>query len=398
MSETPIPSDPVFRVSGGAKVLIAVFLVPLILFLTGAVVWFVANGSMNARDSAVLLATGFGFAAIFGGVVWTVLMTSVEVLPTGIRFTRGFRGVEELPFDGIAGYRNIRSGDGTALVIVTVGAAHKRIMIPQTIGRRPVLEKFIKAKFTDLDKAERDADMASALSDTQLGTSTEERRSALSRATVETRILHAVAVAAMFWAFLYPHPYAAAIVLLAVIPLASVAIAIFSHGAISLYSASNSVRPGVAYTMIVPAMVLALKGLKDWHILAWSGFWLPFAVLGILLIAILGLGSISDTRRTVLGFLGLSVVFLAEAYGLVLFANCYPDRSVPEIHRTTVVSRRISSGKSTTYYLYVGPWLDGNYRRQISVSRAFYEDHSDGSVVLIGVRQGVLHMPWFNVR
>jgi hypothetical protein len=271
-------------------------------------------------------------------------------------------------------------------------------MIAQTLGRRAELERFVRAKFTDLDKADRDADLASALSDPQLGTSTEERQAALSRATVQTRILHAVGVGAIIWAFIYPHPYAAVIVILAAIPVASIALALFSHGAISLYATPNSVRPGVAYIMIAPGAVLALKAIKDWHILNWSGFWLPFAVLGFLLIAVLWLGSVSDTRRTTLGFLGLSAVMLAQAYGLVVFANCYPDRSVPDFHRTRVVSRRISSGKSTTYYLFVGPWLDGGYSRQVAVSRAFYEEHPDGSVVLVGVRQGVLHMPWFNVR
>jgi hypothetical protein len=400
MSETPIPSDPVFRVSTGTKVLLGVFMAPLILFLTGGSVWFVLYGAVKGGAATVLLLSGLGFASIFGSFVWSMFLTKVEILPNAMRFTRGFRGVQEVPFDNIAGYRERRAQSKIATmspVIVLLEPPNKGIMIAHQLERSAELERFIKSRFTNLDKADRDADMKAALSDAQLGSTTEERRATLSRALIHGYILYGAATFSLLWAFIYPHPYAAVVGLLAVLPVAAVAFSMFSHGAITLYGKTNSVRPGVAFVVLAPCLALALREFKDWHIIAWSGFWLPFGVMGVLLIGILCLGSISDSHRNVLGFLGLSVVFLAQAFGLVLFANCYPDRSVPEMHRTTVVSRRIQSGKSRTYYLYVSPWLDGTYSKQIAVSGAFYEEHSDGSTVLIGVRPGVLRIPWFFV-
>ncbi len=398
MSEAPIPSDPEFRVSGGMKVLVAVFLGPLILFLSGGVVWFVFNGRMSGRDASVLLVAGFGFSAVLASVVWSALRTSVEILPTAMRFTKGLGGEREIPFDRIAGYRSLKGKNGTTLMIVPMDPPQRRILIAQTLGRRKELEDFVKEKFTDLDKADRDADMAAALSDTQLGSTPEERSAALTWATVHTRILNSVVFAAMLWAFIYPRPYPLVIGVLAVIPLVAVALAISSHGAISLYAQSKSVRPSVTYAFLVPALGLALRAFKDWHILGWSAFWLPCAVLGGMMIAILWLGSMSDPHRSMGAVLGLSAVCLAQSFGLVLFVDCYPDNSVPEIHRTRVMSRHITSGKSTNYYVTVGPWLDGTYGRQISVNSSFYSAHSEGSIVLIGVRKGVLQMPWFFVQ
>ncbi|HXN35564.1 MAG TPA: hypothetical protein VN877_05300, partial [Opitutaceae bacterium] len=100
-------------------------------------------------------------------------------------------------------------------------------------------------------------------------------------------------------------------------------------------------------------------------------------------------------RRRTGAFLGLCLACLAQSYGLVLFLNCDFDRSVPAIHRTEVVSRRISTGKHTSYYVSLGPWLGGQDEEEVSVGRSFYEAHSEGSVVLVGVRGGALSMPWY---
>jgi hypothetical protein len=329
---------------------------------------------------------------------WSALRTSVEVLPDGMRFTRGFGPTEEIPFDRIAGYRTLTSRNGTILQIVPSDASRRPISIGQTLERRKVLEKFIRERLRDQDEAAQEAYMATALEDPQLGSSTEERRAALSRAQLHSRILNVAVFAPMLWAFFYPRPYIAVIAVLAAFPLVAVALAVSSHGAISLYDAKNKVRPSVAYAFIGPTLVLALREFKDCHILGWSGFWLPFALLGGILIGVLWLGSISDPQRTFSAFLGLACVCLAQSYGLVLFINCFPDHSVPEIHRTAVLSRHISSGKHTTYYVNVGPWLDGTYVRQISVSSSFYYAHSEGSTVLVGVKKGVLQMSWFFVR
>jgi hypothetical protein len=398
MSEPLIPSDPVFRVSGGMKVLVGVLLVPFALVVAGGAVWFAFNGPLTPGQTAVPLVAGFAFAAIFGCMVWSMLLTKIEILPEGMRFTRGFRADEEIPFDRIAGFRTLRGRNGTTLVIVPEDAPHRRIIVSRSLARRAELEGFIKGNLVDLDQADKDADMEAALADTQLGSTTEERRAALSRAQTHAYILNGTVFAAMVWAFLYPRPYAAVIIVLAFLPLAAVALAIFSHGAVSLYIANNSARPGVAGALIAPAFGLAVRALKDWHVIGWSGFWVPFAVLAALMVAVLWLASMSDAHKTTLAFLGLSAVCLAQSFGLVLFVNCYPDHTVPEIHRTVVRSRHITSGKSTTYHITIGPWLDGGYGRQITVDSSFYYAHSEGSTVLVGVRRGVLRMTWFFLR
>lgn len=243
------------------------------------------------------------------------------------------------------------------------------------------------------------ADMAAVLSDERLGSTEDERRGALRTATILAGILNATTGALIFWALIYPRPYSLVVALLATLPLLGVGLVVMSRGAVMLDTDRKSVRPTASYAIMAPAMVLALRALEDWHILGWSGFWLPFAVLSGILIGLLLVCSAADGRRKAATLVILSAVFMAESYGLVLFLNCELDRTVPVIHRAVVLGRRMSSGRRhTSYYLTVGPWIDGRYSEQVSVPSSTYGWHQVGSTVLVGVRPGALSMPWYFVQ
>ena len=395
MKDVPLPTNPVFRARPSARGLVYWLLCPLIgLFLIGPAWMLVASPSESGFWGVLLLFGAFASAAI-AWFILSALRTSVEILPDGIRRTGAWGPPEEIPFGQIAGYRVAKNRNTGTLELFTRDASRRPIGIGGALERQGELVRFLKAKFDDLDIADRKADMAAVLSDAVLGSTEGERRAALRRATVHVRILNTAVFAATFWGLGYPHPYALFMVLLAVLPLGAVALVLLSRGAATLYATRASVRANASYAFAGPCAALAFRQLRDWHILGWSGFWAPFALLGALMVGILWLGSAADPHRKAGAFLGLCLACLAQSYGLVLFLNCDLDRSVPAIHRTEVYSRRFSTGKHTTYYVSLGPWLGGQDYEEVAVGRSFYEAHSEGSVVLVGVRGGTLSMPWY---
>ncbi len=246
---------------------------------------------------------------------------------------------------------------------------------------------------------EAKAEFAALHTDARLGSTEDERRGTLRRARIQAGILNTATGAAVTWALAYPRPYSLAIALLAVLPLLGIGLVIATRGAVTLDSDRKNVRPTAAYAIFAPCLVLALRALEDWHILGWSGFWVPFAVGAGILLGVLLVGAGADSQRKASTVAVISFVLLAESFGLVLFLNCEFDRSVPAIHRTVVLSRRISRGRrSTSYYLTVGPWIDGRYAEEVSVPGSTYGWHLEGSTVLIGVRPGSLSMPWYFVQ
>ncbi|HXN35683.1 MAG TPA: hypothetical protein VN877_05900, partial [Opitutaceae bacterium] len=278
MKDAPLPANPVFRASPATRGLAFWVLCPLIgLFLIGPAWMLVASPAESGFWATLLLFGAFASAAI-AWFTWSALCTSIEVLPDAIRRTGAWGPPEEIPFDRIAGYRVLKTKNSSTLQLFPRDAALKPIGIGGALERRGELERFLKGRFDDLDSADRKADMAAVLSDRELGSTEGERRAALRRATIHTRILNTAVFAAAFWGLGYPHPYALFMVLLGVIPLAAVALVLLSRGAVTLYAAKSSVRPNASYAFVGPCVALAFRQFKDWHILGWSGFWAPFAL------------------------------------------------------------------------------------------------------------------------
>ncbi len=399
MSQTPIPSDPVFRTSRGMKCVMAFVLVPTILLFTLGPAWLLVEQPNYPEGPLVLLALGLLVSALLGYFIVAGLRSRIELLPSALRFTRGLSAEVEIPYDEIAGYRLMNGGRSKVLKLILKDGARGPVAIGESFERQGVLERFLEARFGNLDKSDLKADMDAVLSDPHLGSTEPERRDALKTATIQAGILNTLTGALVLWAMVYPRPYGVVIALLAILPFLGVGLVVMSRGAVTLDSNRKSVRPTAGYSILGPTMVIALRGLEDWHILGWSGFWLPFAVLSGILIGFLLVCSAADGSRKRSTLVLLCIFFAAESYGLTLFLNCQFDHSVPVIHRTSVVARRISRGrKHTSYYLTVSPWIDGRYSEEISVPSSTYGWHEEGSTVLIGVRQGSLEMPWFFVQ
>jgi len=362
-------------------------------------IWFLFYSRADSNAVAILLLLGLGGAALLAWGIVSAFRTRLEFLPSGIRLTKGFGQPLDVETDEVKGYRVVPGRNSRSLMILFKDAARKPLRVDMAFERQAQLSRLLAKRFHNLDDEEVKAEMKEILSDPELGSSEEERQAALQRARIQVGVLNAATAASVFWAMLYPRPYVAAIALLAALPLIAVILVRFSRGAVTLDSKRGSVRPNVAYAMLGPGMVVGVRAMLDWHILGWSAFWIPFAVLAAILLGLFLVGTAGDAQRKAGTLVLLIFVCLAQSYGLVLFLNCEFDRSVPEIHRTTVVGRRVSRGrKSTTYYLTVSPWIDGGYSEEISVPSSTYGWHEEGSTILIGVRQGSLSMPWFFVQ
>jgi hypothetical protein len=391
-------TNPVFRVSAGFRALAVCFFGAVGVFCLVAP-WFLPMQPAGQGARTVVLLFGIAAAALFSWAIASALRTRLEFLPRGIRLTRGIGPPVEIPSDDIEGYRLLRTKNSRILKLLLKDAARKPVRIDMAFERQPELLGLLKKRYKNLDDEESNAEMKEILSDPELGSSEEERQATLQRARIQVGALNMATAIAVFWAMLYPRPYFLVIVALAALPLASACLVHLSRGAMVLDGKRGSARPNVAYAMLGPSMVLALRAFLDWHILGWSGFLLPFAVFAGTIIGFLLLSTVGDAQRKAGTVAFVCFVGIALSYGLVLFINCRFDHSVPAIHRAEVLARRISRGRrSTTYYLTVRPWIDGDYTREISVPGSTYGWHAEGSTVLIGVRSGALSMPWYFVQ
>jgi hypothetical protein len=350
---------------------------------------------LETGPGLLLLALGLGASAALLHVLRSVFLTRFEILPEGIRCTRAWGPVVELRFDDIAGYRVPATRRSRGLLLVPKDTPLRPISIDSSLERRGELMHWVRTKFRGLDHEEHKAELDDIMADERFGRTAGERAAALERARTLVRVLNGASYGLLLWAIIYPRPYDAVIISAAILPVVMLGAARWSRGLIIVDGTKTSVRPVAGNAIITPCLLLALRALADWHILEWSHFWSPFTVL-VGALWVLGWQYLPPMeRRKPATLFILGVLALAYAYGLVLYLNCSFDHADPVRQAAIVQSRRVSSGRTTTYYLSVSPWLGLRETKEISVSRATYQRHPEGSPVQIGLLPGALSIPWF---
>ena len=95
--------------------------------------------------------------------------------------------------------------------------------------------------------------------------------------------------------------------------------------------------------------------------------------------------------------LSVLLVFFGYSYGLIVTTNCLYDESIPTVFRTKVVDKRVSSGKTETYYLALSPQEVPAELNEVMVSRDFYEKINVDDSVRVYLKEGRYRIPWSTV-
>jgi hypothetical protein len=95
----------------------------------------------------------------------------------------------------------------------------------------------------------------------------------------------------------------------------------------------------------------------------------------------------------------IGMLFLAGAYGwgLAAAADTVLDRSTPASYTATVQDKHENHGRSTSYYLDLGPWGPIQRSNDVSVSHTIYNTAFIGEQVCLELHPGLLHVQWYRM-
>lgn len=158
----------------------------------------------------------------------------------------------------------------------------------------------------------------------------------------------------------------------------------------------HDARADLSLPFILPGFVLALRSVWDFEFLEWLPI-LKLAIVGSMVLTILLVGADRGMRERRLAFLVFLFLSSFYTFGAMAQTNALLDRSEGQVFQTQVLAKRISSGKSTTYYFMVDPWGPRSQPNELSVSRALYQATPVGQSVCVWLRKGSLRVPWFVV-
>ena len=294
----------------------------------------------------------------------------------------------------IKGRKLLQSGQagGSAIILVPIDPARKNVKLSLIVAKDAVMDHWIET-LPDLDRAEREESEARIVNETSDGTTPEGRRVALASARQSARVLNVAAFVCVFASLLAPS-YRVIAAVTALLPWAALALALRSPGLYSLNDTRNDARAGIGAALILPGLILFLRGLQGYPLLHWAPV---LAAAVVIAFAMTALAVRADERllqkKTVLLVLPFLIPY---GYGTLVTANALLDESPPRVFETTVISKHYTGGKGSHPELKIAPW-GPDPGGDVAVSAALYRSVDSGRPVCVYLRQGKLGYPWYHV-
>jgi hypothetical protein len=276
----------------------------------------------------------------------------------------------------------------------------QKIKVSTYFGNFNEITKWLAEHFSDLDLVQTILEKEEILNNEAFGWSTEQREEKLIKAQKITKILNWTGGIIGAWILILPNPYEYAIIATIVFPIICVLVLKFSRGLIRINERKDSAYPSIFIAILATSMGLFLRALLDYEIFDYSKIWTPSILIALTFTTVLILGNKEfkfNSAKDFLTVLSFTLFSFAYGYGAVVTLNCAFDKSKPETFHASVISKRISDGKHTSYYVELTSWGKRKEVEEVTVSKDLYNRLEKNDKVRIYFLKGKLNIPWFVV-
>lgn len=302
----------------------------------------------------------------------------------------------QLKFEEIKGYRI----NENYITIEPDVIGRKKIGISTHFGKTDEIIAWLSSNYPDLDVLNAEQEELEILTNEELGWTTEQRAEKLNNARKTAKVLNWAGGLVGAWTFFWADPYEYAIIASITVPILAVIAIKLSAGLIRIDEKNDSAYPSVFWAVLAPSMAICIRALLDYNIIDHNNVWVSATIITLTFMTALLVGNKEFKLKNIKGFfttLFLSVFLFAYSYGSVITVNCMFDKSQPEVYSAKVLSKRISSGKTTSYYLELASEGLQQEVEEVSVTQDFYERINKNDVVELYLMHGLLDVPWIIV-
>lgn len=384
-----------YKTAKGWAIFIYLF-APLLIGLFG---WLLVlpflNGNFEPNASWILIPVSIAMIVLMVFGVLDVYNGRLIIQDNSIKSISTFSN-RELAFDDIKGF----TINEQYIFVEPKDKNEKRIKISKYIGGFSEIHHWLTQNFPDLDIQNAIIEEQEILNDETIGWTKEIREEKLIKAKQTSKLINWAAGLSAAWTFFYPTPYQYSILTAMVIPIIALVVVKLSNGLIRVDEKNGSAYPSVIYAFIYPSLGLMLRAVLDYDIFDYSNVWLTTTIITLAFLFLLLIKQKEITFKKKLDYLtasSLALFLFAYSFGTVIHANCYYDNSEPKYFTAKVLDKRISSGKSTSYYLELSTWGQKDEIDEVSVGKGLYNRIEIGDEVNIYFRNGKLEIPWFIV-
>lgn len=303
---------------------------------------------------------------------------------------------KNLKFDEIKGY----TVNEQYIFVEPNTKEKKRIKISQYIGGYNEILLWLSENYLDLNIVNEQVEEQEILNNESIGWSKENREEKLSNARKISKIINWLGGLSFAWTLFYPKPYDYAVLSAFIIPIVALIAVKLSRGLIRIDKKDGSTYPSTIFAFIFPSLGLMLRSFLDYDIFDYSNVWIKAFFVTVAFLFILLFNQKEVTFKKKQDYLTVSslIMFLfAYGFGAVIYLNCNLDKSEPQHYTATILDKRISTGKHTSYYLKLTAWGQQKEIDEVSVEKGLYNRVEIDSEINIYFRNGKLEIPWFIV-
>lgn len=350
--------------------------------------------SVNPQGVLIMVIICLAFFLLGAYLVVAILKSKIILTADAIELHEPF-ATKHLLRSHIAGWRVIPTQYISTLEFTPRDPHSKKLKFALTIKRDAAFDSWLST-LPNLDAQELEKSRAELDANQELGLTHEQRTERLAAAANYAKYLTWLTWAAAAWAWFYPQPYSAEILVLVALPLAAIFLGTRTKGVFQFDGRRNDARPSLAVPVMTPGFILALRALTDLSFLNWKQLLAPLLFVTVAITAAVAFADPVITRKR---WPLLTVFFIALFYGggVSALADALLDRSAPQVYRTQILRKRIATGRHTTWYLYLAPWGPQEQPSQVGVSRVFYSSVQPGRTVCVHFHSGALKIPWYVV-
>ncbi|HTB98651.1 MAG TPA: hypothetical protein VK716_16685 [Terracidiphilus sp.] len=361
-------------------------------FLLGASFLMGASGAFSAGHTAALIPALF----FVGGGLWSIasaLRSRLAIDGTRIEVQTAFRD-RTAELGEIAGYRTVQTRNGSYTELQLKNGAGT-VSIPNDFDVDGDYQRWM-AQIPNLDEKDREELLEEIQKREDLGATPEERLGAL--ATAKTIGIFATVVAVVLAIASNFGPTFFQVLAGALLALAPVFVFVMIKRSPLLYAVLKRKKDPRAELMFVlmAASFAYLFSLTGVHLVSLQSAAPLILALACFYCAPALAGGLDKTQ---LFGKAIALVFLGGMYGfsLTVAVDARLDQAQATPYRTTVASKYVSHGRSTSYIFYLAPWGPFDGTNRVGVSSKTYYATEVGDTVCVDLHPGALHLAWFDV-
>ncbi len=350
---------------------------------------------MNPNGYWFLIPMAIGMIALMTiGLIETI--KGKFVIDNDKIFTVSTFSNRQLMFNEIKGYRITDK----YIFIESNNENKKKLKVSTYFGKANEIAEWLAENYSDLDIVQANKEKEEILNNEEFGWTSEQREEKLIKAHKTAKIINWAGGLIGAWTIFLANPYEYAIIASIVIPIIFVIVLKYFKGLIRIDKKEGTAYPTIIWAILASSFGLSLRGLLDYSIFDYSNIWTPSILIALTYIAFLTIGNKEfkfNKAKDYLTIASISIFTFGYGYGTVIALNCMYDKSEPEIFNATVLSKRIDSDKSKTYYLELTEWGQQKEIDEVSVSKKLYNKLDKNDKVNIYLMKGQFDIPWFIV-